>query len=105
MQDTEFEIQNTRVTLKNKIDGFAGFRNNSNADFYLLQLSSTNVEARFRNSVGTNFDIVFTGLNVNQWNHFVSTYNGSPITLYHNGVSVGSTPANGTINTTTQALE
>ena len=31
-------------------DGFAGFRNNSNADFYILQLSGTNVEARFRNS-------------------------------------------------------
>ena len=86
-------------------DGFAGFRNNSNADFYLLQLSSTNVEARFRNSAGANFDVVFTGLNLNQWNHFVFTYDGSAITLYHDGVNVGSAPANGVISNTTQAFE
>jgi hypothetical protein len=96
--------ENTAAGFPN-FDGFAGFRNNSNADFYLLQLSSTNVEARFRNSSGINFDIVFTGLNVNQWNHFVFIYDGSAITLYHDGVNVGSTAANGTITSTTQALD
>ena len=35
-------------------EGFCGFRNNSNADFYLLKLQgTTNIEARFRNSNGT----------------------------------------------------
>ncbi|MFK7787835.1 MAG: LamG-like jellyroll fold domain-containing protein [Crocinitomicaceae bacterium] len=96
--------ENTSAGFPN-FDGFAGFRNNSNADFYLLQLSSTNVEARFRNSVGSNFDIVFTSLNLNQWNHFVFTYDGSAINLYHDGVNVGSTAANGTITSTTQALD
>jgi len=86
-------------------DGFAGFRNGFNADFYLLQLSATDVEARFRNSSGINFDIVYTGLNLNQWNHFVFTYDGAAITLYHDGANVASTPANGTITSTTQALD
>ena len=30
-------------------DGMAGLRNNSNADFYALQLSATNYEFRYRN--------------------------------------------------------
>ena len=35
--------------------GIIGFRNNTDADFYLLQLQNTNnVEARFRNSSGVN---------------------------------------------------
>lgn len=96
--------ENTAAEFPN-FDGYAGFRNGFNADFYLLQLSSTNVEARFRNSAGTNFDIVYNGLNLNQWNHFVFTYDGSATTLYHNGVNVASTPASGIISNTTQALE
>jgi hypothetical protein len=78
-------------------DGFAGFRNNSNADFYILQLSGTNVEARFRNSSGVNYDINAAALNVNQWNHYVLTYDQSTLKLYHNGVFVQSVTATGTI--------
>ena len=86
-------------------DGFAGIRNNSNADFYLLQLSATSVEARFRNSSGINFDITYSGLILNQWNHFVLSYNGTLLILYHNGVSVGTVPANGVISNTTVPLD
>ncbi|MFK7949356.1 MAG: LamG-like jellyroll fold domain-containing protein [Saprospiraceae bacterium] len=86
------------------LDGFAGIRNNSNADFYLIQISSTNVEARFRNSLGTNYDILFTNLTLNTWSHFVFTYDGSMLTLYVNGVSVGTQPATGTITSTTETL-
>lgn len=78
-------------------DGFAGFRNNSNADFYILQLSGTNVEARFRNSSGVNYDINAAALNVNQWNHYMLTYDQSTLKLYHNGVFVQSVTATGTI--------
>lgn len=82
-------------------DGFGGIRNNSNADFYLLQLSSSNVEARFRNSSGTNYDIVGTGMQLNTWQHYAMTYNGTTLTLYRNGASIGSISASGSISSTT----
>ena len=85
-------------------DGMAGFRNNSNADFFILHLSTNTVEARFRNSSGSNFDIVYNGLNLNTWNHFVMTYDGSTLELYHDGVSVGTQAANGFITSTTETL-
>ena len=64
--------------------GIMGFRNNTDADFYLLQLqNSNNVEARFRNSAGTNFDVLATNLlDLNQWQHLAFTYDGSNIYLY-----------------------
>jgi hypothetical protein len=81
-------------------DGFGGFRDEFSADFYLLQLNSTNVEARFRNSTGTPYTMVFTGLQMNTWQHFVLTYDGSTLALYHNGILAISTAANGNINAT-----
>lgn len=85
-------------------DGIAGFRNDNNADFYLLQLSATNVEARFRNSSGTNYDMVYNGIVLNAWNHFVLTYDGSNMVLYHNGVSAATRTATGTITNTTSTF-
>jgi hypothetical protein len=81
-------------------DGFGGFRDDFAGDFYLLQLSATNVEARLRNSTGTPYTMVYTGLQLNSWQHFALTYDGNNLILYHNGVQVVSTPANGVINTT-----
>lgn len=86
-------------------DGFAGFRSESNFDFYLLQLSTSNVECRFRNNNGTAYDIVFTGLQMNTWNHFVFTFNGSQTEVFHNGISVGTTAATGTIANANVAFE
>ncbi len=80
------------------LDGFAGFRNNTNADFYILQLNPTDLEARFRNSSGTPFDIVYSGLQMNTWQHFVLTYDGVNMNLYHNGTIVGTAAASGTIS-------
>lgn len=82
--------------------GVAGFRNNSNADFYVLQYSGTTVEARFRNSAGVNFDIIGTGLQLNTWQHFTLTYDGSMLRLYRNGVLNGSVSANGSIASTSE---
>jgi Concanavalin A-like lectin/glucanases superfamily/Secretion system C-terminal sorting domain len=89
--------ENTAPTFPD-YDGFGGFRNNSNADFFFLQLTATNVEARFRNSAGIAYDIVFTGLVLNTWQHFAMTYDGATLTLYHNGVVAGSVAATGTIS-------
>lgn len=85
-------------------DGFAGFRNNSTADFYILQLSSTNLECRFRNNNGVNYDINASALNLNQWNHYVLTYDQSSLKFYHNGTLVQSVSASGSIASGVTAL-
>jgi hypothetical protein len=78
-------------------DGFAGFRNNVDADFYVLQLTANSVEARFRNSNGVNYDIVYNGLILNTAQHFALTYDGTTLALYHNGVIASSIAAAGNI--------
>jgi hypothetical protein len=87
--------------------GIMGFRNNIDADFYLLQLqNSNNVEARFRNSSGTSFDVLANNLlDLNQWQHLAFTYDGSNIHLYKNGLLISSTPANGTITQTSESFK
>lgn len=76
-------------------NGFAGYRNETNFDFYLVQLTSTQVEARFRNSSGTAFTITYNGLVLNQWNNFFLVYNGSTLKLYSGATEVSSIPASG----------
>ncbi|OQX25389.1 MAG: hypothetical protein BWK80_15880, partial [Desulfobacteraceae bacterium IS3] len=80
-------------------DAIIGFRNDSNADFYIYQTPSTNIEARFRNSSGTTYTITTTTdvLTVNQWQHLAMTYNGSTLRLYLNGTEIGNTSASGVI--------
>ena len=91
----------------NSHSGLFGFRNNTDADFYLLQLTNTNnIEARFRNSAGLNFDIVAMNLlDFGQWQHLAFTYDGSYIRLYKDGNLVDSTAANGTIMQSTQSFK
>lgn len=80
-------------------NGFMGYRNESNFDFYLIQLSSTTLEARFRNSSGTAFTITYTGLTLNEWTQFFLVYNGTDgtLTLYNGDTEVGSVTANGSV--------
>ena len=87
--------------------GIMGFRNNTDADFYLLQLqNSNNVEARFRGSSGVNYDIVATNLlDFNQWQHLAFTYDGSYIRLYKDGALVDSSAATGIIGQNTLPLQ
>jgi len=95
--------QNT-TSVYPDLDGFVGFRNNTDADFYLVQLNSTDVEPRLRNSSGANFDFVFTGLQLNTWQHFVMTYDGINLKIYHNGVFGGMVAANGVITLLNQTF-
>ena len=87
--------------------GLFGFRNNTDADFFLLQLQNTNnVEARFRNSAGVQFDVLaYNILDIGQWQHLAFSYDGSFIRLYKNGVIVDSTAANGTITNISQSFK
>lgn len=85
-------------------DGIIGFRDNLFADFYLLQYSANSVEARFTNSAGVQFNIVSSGLQLNTWQHYAMTYDGSYLRVYHNGLITDSVPASGTINTGTESF-
>ncbi|QNR25456.1 LamG-like jellyroll fold domain-containing protein [Croceimicrobium hydrocarbonivorans] len=86
-------------------DGYAGFRNETNADFYILQLGGTDVEARFRNSGGTVYTITAnSALNLNSWNHFVLTYDGSTLSLYQDGTFVSSIPATGSFSSSSETF-
>lgn len=76
-------------------NGILGYRNDSNFDFYIIQLSSNSVEARFRNASGTPFTITYSGLTLNAWNHFYMVYNGSTLKLYKDGLEVASVAASG----------
>ncbi|MEO8147430.1 MAG: LamG-like jellyroll fold domain-containing protein [Bacteroidia bacterium] len=78
-------------------DGIAGFRNDADADFYLAQTGLTHLEARFRNSAGTPFDINNFSLQANTWQHLALTYDGSMLRLFVNGLVTDSVAASGNI--------
>ncbi|MEI6180032.1 MAG: LamG domain-containing protein [Chloroflexales bacterium] len=86
-------------------DGFFGFRNDVDADFYLVRTSDTSLEARFRNSSGAFYDVIVTNTVVTGWHYWTLTYDGTNLTLYRDGASLGATPATGTFtNATTLPL-
>jgi hypothetical protein len=85
-------------------DGFCGFRNDVNADFYLVQTDVNKMEARFRNDNGVFFDILDTTLQLNMWQHYALVYDGSQLFLYRNGFLYQSLTASGTINSTTETF-
>lgn len=85
-------------------DGIIGFRDNLFADFYLLQYTSSSIEARFTNSSGVQYNIISHGMQLNTWQHYVMTYDGSYLRVYRNGVITDSVPASGTINTSSQSF-
>ncbi|GAA4314311.1 hypothetical protein GCM10023115_28610 [Pontixanthobacter gangjinensis] len=75
--------------------GIMGFRNDADADLYLLKLPNNTIEARFRNEAGNVFNINAGILPVNEWHHLAFTYDGAAIKLYEDGALIGSTPASG----------
>ncbi len=81
-------------------DGIIGFRNDANADFYLLQLSASTYEARFRNSTGIMHTLTQGPVLLNQWQHLALVYTGSSLRFYHNGNLTGSMNATGNITNT-----
>lgn len=85
-------------------DGIMGFRNDANADFYLLHLTATSLEARFRNSSGTHFTTTVPNIQLNTWQHLVMTYNGSSLKVYLNGSQAASISASGSISSSTENL-
>ena len=82
-----------------QFDGFFGFRNNEDADFYLIQLGEYKVECRLKVSDGGEFTIVTAENSIisETWHHLALTYDGSNIILYIDGIEAGSTGAFGQI--------
>lgn len=83
----------------------AGFRNDSNFDFYIVLLDSNgatvNTEARLRTTGGL-YDIAVNYINYfNNWTHIAFTASSTRTDLYLNGNFVGFNNASGTFGTTT----
>ena len=83
-------------------NGLAGFRNDNDADFYLIQIYAGQVEGRFSNSANQHFTLTINGVQANVWQHFALTYDGSYLRIYSNGYIADSIAASGTISSTTQ---
>lgn len=82
-------------------DGFVGFRNNVDCDFYVMQVApATAIEARLRNSNGIDYTITYQGLTLNTWQHLAVTYDGSMLRLYTGGVIADSIAASGNLTST-----
>ncbi len=94
---------NSNSTFPN-FDGMCGFRNEASADFYLIQLGSNTIEARFRNSSGTEFSITDTSLKLNRWQHYVLTFDGSSLVLYQNGSPDKTIAAGGSISSSSETF-
>lgn len=77
----------------------AGYRNDSTADFYLLQLTnSDSFECRFVNSSGGTYTLNVT-VPVGSWHHLVMTYDGTTQAVYLDGTLATSQAASGSLGT------
>ena len=86
--------------------GIVGIRDDVSADFYLAQLSTTEVEARFRNSNNQNFTINHIGdVQTGAWQYYALTYDGSLMRLFIDGVLVDSLAASGQLGNSTGDLQ
>ncbi|MFN3529759.1 MAG: LamG-like jellyroll fold domain-containing protein [Bacteroidia bacterium] len=94
---------NTNPAFPN-FDGIIGFRNDLNADFYIIQLSSTQFEARLRNENNQVFTITSPTVQLNTWQHLALVYNGTQLRFYHNGQLNQSISASGSISNSTVAF-
>jgi hypothetical protein len=79
-------------------DGILGLRDESSADFYMLQLTPTKIESRFRNANGTAYTIAHEGgFQIGVWQHLMLTYDGSKLRYYINANQVDSVSASGSL--------
>ena len=84
------------------------YKGNNGGDNYYLEGSSPNNYLSGGGGTFGSTDIPTYGnsiLQVNQWSHLVTTYNGSTLALYVNGVLVSSLAQTGNITTSTSALQ
>jgi concanavalin A-like lectin/glucanase superfamily protein/peptide-N-glycosidase F-like protein/type IX secretion system substrate protein len=70
-------------------------------EMYVIQLNNGTLECRLITTAGFH-EVVAPAFSIvpETWQHLAWVYDGSSVTMYINGVSVGSTPASGTITST-----
>jgi len=90
---------NTSPAFPN-FDGVIGFRNELNADFYILQLSSNTWECRLRNSANQIYTLSSATVQLNTWQHVALVFTGSALEFYHNGTLATTLAASGMITNT-----
>lgn len=91
--------------LPGSYQGYFGMRNNTNADFYILQLSGTNrLECRFRPSSGTTYTISTVTITPNVWQLVTLTYDGSTLGCSVNTNAPTTVAASGTITSTSSSF-
>ena len=79
-------------------DGIVGLRDEVSADFYMLQLTPTKIESRFRNSNGTAYTIAHEGgFEIGVWQHLLLTYDGFMLSYFINANQVDSVSASGSL--------
>jgi hypothetical protein len=85
----------------------AGFKNQHDADFYVMRVAGTNtVQAGFRNSGGTAYT-TNTANNIivpNKWNNIILVYNRTYLSTYINGAETSDVSASGVITNTSAWL-
>ena len=86
-------------------DGIIGFRNESDLDFYLLQLTATTVEARIRFGFTDFYTIEGGPIQLNAWNHAALVHDGNTLSLYINGTLAGSSTAPGAFTNATSMFQ
>lgn len=86
-------------------DGIAGFRNENDFDFYLLQLTGTSLEARIRFGFSDVYTIEGGGVQLNTWNHAALVHDGATLSLYINGALSSSASAPGTVVNATSPFQ
>jgi hypothetical protein len=82
--------------------GFIDTAGNYGLEFYISPTGTIN----FYGATTTNGIVnlmTSSTLQINTWSHLVMTYNSQTITLYYNGVSIGSTSATGALQSTGSA--
>jgi len=87
-------------------DAFFGFRNESDADFYILQLNNYKIEGRLRSASGVfTIESAENSISPETWHHLALTYDGSNIVLYIDGAEAGITAASGQITNVSVPLK
>ena len=88
-------------------DGYFGIRNESNADFYVLQLSDYKLEARMRTANRQVYTITTAenAVSTETWHHVALAYDGDSLRLYIDGNQAGITPASGEITNTQETFK
>jgi len=88
-------------------DGYFGIRNESDADFYVLQLSDYKLEARMRTANRQVYTITTAenAVSTETWHHVALSFDGDSLRLYIDGNQAGITPASGEITNTQETFK